>query len=524
MTDAAPNHPCLELETLIRARYPVIYVVSWEEGRVEQALGEIARKREKKLYLWSIARGIQPSLGDGSPPGKGDARLSDPAPALDHVLESLENAIFVFRDLHLFLNSPPVLRRVREVANYLKDSFKTLIILSPTLHLPFELQKDVTVVEFGLPSREEIGGLLDRSVQDFQRATSRAVELTPELRAQILNAASGLTYNEAENVLAKTLVASGGLTRQDLPLILSEKEQTVRKSGLLEFCRVGEQIDDLGGLDVLKDWLIKRRVAFHDEAREWGLPAPRGLLLIGVQGCGKSLTAKAAASVWGVPLLRMDVGRLFNSLVGSSEQNIRNAISIAESISPAVLWIDEIEKSMSGSQSSGYTDGGTSARVLSTFLTWLQEKTLPVFVVATANNIEQLPPELLRRGRLDEIFFVDLPGDEEREEIFSIHLRKRRMDPAAFDLREISQAAAGFNGAEIEQVVISSLFESYSTGARVDTEVLLESAREIVPLSRTMKESLERLRSWAEGRARRASSAPVTEVEEFVGSRRRLEF
>ncbi|MEO7715086.1 MAG: AAA family ATPase [Capsulimonas sp.] len=495
-----------ELEVLLRARYPVIYVVTWEEGRVEEALAQIARRREKKLYLWSIARGLQPYGSPLEGKRRADERSTDPAMALDHVLESMENAIYVFRDLHPFFGSPAVTRRIRELASYLKNSYKTLVIIAPTQQIPIELQKDVTVVEFDLPDREDLGALLGRTLSEVNESTGRDLKVDAESREKILGAASGLTINEAENVFAKTLVLSGRLSAEDLPIILSEKEQTIRKSGLLEYYHADTDLGQLGGMDVLKDWLGKRSIAFDPEAAAFGLPAPKGVLLIGVQGCGKSLTAKAIAGFWGLPLLRLDVGRLFNSLVGSSEENVRMAIRVAESVAPAVLWVDEIEKSMSGSQSSGSVDGGTSARVLSTFLTWLQEKTAPVFVVATANSIDQLPPELLRRGRLDETFFVDLPDAGERREIFRIHLQKRGRDPEKFDIAALADSVEGFSGAEIEQCVIAGLFDAYSAKKALSTNILLQSIKDSVPLSRTMAEPIAHLRAWADGRARRASS------------------
>jgi ABC-type transporter Mla MlaB component len=514
-----------EIEVLIRARYPVIYIVTWEEERVVEALAEIARRREKKLLLWSVARGVLPH---GTPPEskKRDMALSDPSAALDHVLESNENAIYVFRDLHPFLTGAPCnighIRRVRELSHYLKNSYKTLVIIAPTLQLPLDLQKDVAVIEFDLPDGDELGNLMDRTLTEVNEATGRELQVESSARERILAATAGLTLNEAENVFAKTLVLSGKLSDDDLPIILSEKEQTIRKSGLLEYYHADANLTDVGGMDVLKDWLSKRSVAFDDRARKFGLPAPKGLLMIGVQGCGKSLAAKAIAGYWGLPLLRLDVGRLFGSLVGSSEENVRSAIRVAESVAPAVLWVDEIEKSMAGSQSSGSTDGGTSARVLSTFLTWLQEKTAPVFVVATANSIDQLPPELLRRGRLDETFFVDLPDAQEREEIWKIQLAKRGRDAANFDLAKLSQASEGFSGAEIEQAVIAGLFDSFGAKTQLNQEILLRSVAASIPLSRTMKEPIDRLRDWAESRARRASSGQPAKIEEFV-SRRRLE-
>ena len=409
---------------------------------------------------------------------------------------------------------------MRELGNHLKNSYKTLVITGPTLKLPPELQKDVTVVEFDLPGRAELGALLDRTLAEVNEATGRALQVTPADRERILAAAGGLTLNEAENVFAKTLVLTGQLTDTSLPVILSEKEQIIRKSGQLEYCQVDASLSQVGGMDVLKDWLVKRSIAFEPEARAHGLSAPRGVLLIGVQGCGKSLAAKAIAGLWGLPLLRLDVGRLFNSLVGSSEENMRAAIRVAESVAPAVLWVDEIEKSMAGSQSSSHTDGGTTARVLSSFLTWLQEKQSPVFVVATANSVDQLPPELLRRGRLDETFFVDLPDLTERTEIFRIHLRRRSQPVAEIDVSLLAQEAEGFSGAEIEQCVIAGMFDAYSARRPLSTEILERSARDMVPLSRTMKEPIDRLRAWVEGRARRASTGQVTRVQSLPSGRR----
>jgi len=515
-----------EIEVLIRARYPVIYIVTWEEERVIEALEPIARRREKKLFLWSVARGISQY---GTPPEskKKDDGLSDPSAALDHVLNTNENAIYVFRDLHPFLRDAPCnighIRRVRELSHYLKNSYKTLIIIAPTLQLPLELQKDVTVVEFDLPKPDELSTLMDRTINEVNESTGRNLQVPPAARERILAATSGLTLNEAENVFAKTLVMSGRLSEEDLPIILSEKEQTIRKSGLLEYYHADTNLQNVGGMDVLKDWLGQRTVAFDGDAAAYGLPSPKGVLMIGVQGCGKSLAAKAIAGFWQLPLLRLDVGRLFGSLVGSSEENVRSAIRVAESVAPAVLWVDEIEKSMAGSQSSGSTDGGTSARVLSTFLTWLQEKTAPVFVVATANSIDQLPPELLRRGRLDETFFVDLPDTKERAEIFRIHLAQRKQATDTFDLNLLGDSTEGFSGAEIEQAIIAGQFEAYSSRTPLNTEILLRSVRTSVPLSRTMKEPIDRLRAWAEGRARRASSGGVARIDPFVASRRRLE-
>jgi SpoVK/Ycf46/Vps4 family AAA+-type ATPase len=331
------------------------------------------------------------------------------------------------------------------------------------------------------------------------------VELDEAGRTRLLQAALGLTLGEAENVFAKIIVKDERLSGDDVNEVFAEKQQIIRKSGLLEYCTTTETFSNIGGLAMLKDWLNKRVSAFTDEARAFGLPAPKGILMLGVQGCGKSLCAKAVSSQWQLPLLRFDMGRMFGSLVGSSEENVRRAIAVAESVAPTILWVDEIDKAFAGSQGSGSADGGTTARVFGTFLTWLSEKTAPVFVVATANDISQLPPELLRKGRLDEIFFVDLPSREERAQIFAIHLVKRGRDAAAFDTTACAEASPDFSGAEIEEAINNALYDAFYASQQLTTAHILHSVTQTVPLAKTMDEQINRLRSWAEGRARNAS-------------------
>jgi len=321
----------------------------------------------------------------------------------------------------------------------------------------------------------------------------------------LLQAALGLTLGEAENVFAKIIVKDERLSGDDVNEVFAEKQQIIRKSGLLEYYATNESFANVGGLAVLKDWLHKRAVAFTQEARAFGLPAPKGILMLGVQGCGKSLCAKAVSNLWQLPLLRFDMGRMFGSLVGSSEENVRRAIAVAESVAPAILWVDEIDKAFAGSQGSGATDGGTTARVFGTFLTWLSEKTAPVFVVTTANDISQLPPELLRKGRLDEIFFVDLPSREERLEVFRIHLTKRGRDAAQFDLAVLADASANFSGAEIEEAINSALYDAFYAHMELTAAHIQTALAQTVPLAKTMEEQISRLRGWADGRARSAS-------------------
>jgi SpoVK/Ycf46/Vps4 family AAA+-type ATPase len=315
-----------------------------------------------------------------------------------------------------------------------------------------------------------------------------------------------LTENEAKDAIAKAIIQAGGrLGGEAIEAVTAEKQQIIRKSGLLEFYASDEVLTNVGGLETLKNWLRKRVRAFSEEARSFGLPEPKGILLVGVQGCGKSLVAKSVANSWRLPLLRLDVGRLFASLVGSSEENLRNAIKVAESIAPVVLWVDEIEKGFSGVGSSNMSDAGTAARVFGSFITWLQEKQKPVFVIATANDVSGLPPELVRKGRFDEIFFVDLPDAIERAQIWQIHLSKRNRDPAQFDLNTLAMASDGLSGAEIEQAVIAGLYEAFDKNRPLGMSDLLEVLQETVPLSQMMAEEIDGLRQWARQRARQAS-------------------
>ncbi len=513
-----------EIEVLVRARYPLIYVQTSEEMRVLPVVLEIAGRRGKKVFEWSYSTGIVPAGTSIQSQKSRSAATKDPLAALDQVLEQVEPAIFVFKDFHPFLvkSNFAVIRKLKDIALHLKNSFKTVILVSPVLEIPAELDKEITVLNFPLPTKEELGGLLDRILADVRSLKQVNIELDEAGRERLLQAALGLTFGEAENVFAKIIVKDGRLSGEDVNEVFAEKQQIIRKSGLLEYYATSESFGAVGGMAVLKDWLVKRSVAFTAEARAFGLPAPKGLLLLGVQGCGKSLCAKAIASQWQLPLLRFDMGRMFGSLVGSSEENVRRAIAVAESVAPAILWVDEIDKAFAGSQGSGSSDGGTTARVFSTFLTWLSEKTAPVFVIATANDISHLPPELLRKGRLDEIFFVDLPAEPERADIFRVHIGKRGRNPEHFDLPALAQASGDFSGAEIEEAINSALYEAFSSGGDLTTEHVLGSLRQTVPLAKTMDEQINRLRSWADGRARNASTARL--VDPSAHQPRKVEF
>jgi ATP-dependent 26S proteasome regulatory subunit len=496
-----------EIETLIRARYPILYIITSEEMRVQNILVEIAAKRQKKVFEWTYSSGIVPAGSSIQSQKSRSPATKDPLAALDMVIDQVEPAIFLFKDFHPFLtrNNFAVIRRLKDIALHLKNSYKTIVLISPVMEIPAELDKEVTVINFLPPSKEDLGALLDKIIEDLRDSKQVQIEMDDEGRERLLQAALGLTLGEAENVFAKIIVKNQRLSADHVNEVFAEKQQIIRKSGLLEYYAADEDFTSVGGLSVLKDWLNKRVVAFTAEEHAFGLPAPKGILLLGVQGCGKSLCAKAVSRLWQLPLLRFDMGRMFGSLVGSSEENVRRAIGVAESIAPAVLWVDEIDKAFVGSQSSGVTDGGTTARVFGTFLTWLSEKSAPVFVVATANDVSQLPPELLRKGRLDEIFYVDLPSDEERAEIFRIHIAKRNRRPEDFDFPALVAASHDFSGAEIEEAIISALYDAFYAKEELTTAHVLAGLSQTVPMAKTMAEKIAAQRNWAKGRARNAS-------------------
>jgi SpoVK/Ycf46/Vps4 family AAA+-type ATPase len=499
-----------EMDELIRARYPLLYVVSWEEERARQLLAGVAQAQGKNLLEWSITDGLRAVVGElPGAKGVGVARRERNVLAvLNEILQADTSSIYLLKDFHAYLEAPEVVRQVRDLCVALRSSRKSMVILSPVLKIPPELEKAITIVDLPLPSYEELNHLLQHKVMRPSAPRQFRVDLNLEERDALIKAAQGLTLTEAENAFARAIVRDRVLNAEDIGAVVQEKMQIIRKSGLLEFYDTATSMSALGGMELLKDWVRKRSRAFSQEAREYGLPPPRGILLMGVQGCGKSLAAKTIASTWALPLLRLDMSRIFQGFIGSSEDNMRRALKVAESLAPIVLWIDEIEKAFSGMESSSASDAGTTARVIGQYLTWMQEKTAPVFVVATANNVQALPPEMLRKGRLDDIFFIDLPRTRERAEIFRIHLQRLKRDPQIFDLRELAVGAQGFSGAEIEQAIISAMYDSFFESREVTTRDIMLALQETVPLSRTMRENIERLRAWAADRARPASPVP----------------
>ncbi|CCH88989.1 AAA ATPase, central domain protein [Modestobacter italicus] len=498
------------LVELVRARHPLLLVETHEEERVLTAVqaivsDEAALKRRRSLAVYTLSKGLH------SPGTQG--RKQEPVEALAAIAKVEEPTVFVFFDLHHSLGAggrpaePAVVRALLDAALAFKSGAvpHTLVLVAPALTLPIDLEKVVTVVDLPLPDATEIAAVLDEIVA--ANAQYISVNLSQEERQRLVQAALGLTRWEAENAFARAIAADGVLDASDISLVQDEKRQTIRKSGLLEYIPSTSSIDDVGGLENLKRWLGKRNNAWLADAVDWSVPPPKGILITGIPGCGKSLTAKCVSTLWGLPLLRMDIGKVFSGLVGSSEQNMRGALKLAEAVSPSILWIDEIEK---GFGSSGGGDSGTSSRVFGTFLTWMQEKSSAVFVIATANKIDALPPEFLRKRRFDEIFFVDLPTAAERRPIWELHLSRRlkpgsrsagavRVDDSLLD--DLVGISEGFSGAEIEQAVISACFDAFAEQRALLAEDLRRAVDNTVPLSITQAEQITQIRRWADTRA-----------------------
>lgn len=505
------------LAVLFRARFPFLYLSTFEEARALTLIRQVANNGQvlrapRKVFVWAATTGMMEAGRREQHPGS-----APPLKALEFIESSPDPAVFVLKDFHHFLGGkgrtpdPVVLRKIRDLGPVLKGGQvpRTVIFLSPELQIPPDLQKEFDVLELPLPGFHEIQELLFSMIRANVKTGRVKVDLKSEEAELLVKAALGLTLVEAENAFARAMVEDGMLNIADLEVILEEKRQVIRKSEILEFISTDVAMADVGGLENLKRWMTRRNRSWMDAARAYSLPNPKGILLTGVPGCGKSMIAKALAATWRLPLLRLDVGRIFAGIVGSSEENMRRALATAEAIAPSVLWIDEIEKGFSGAGGSGSGDSGTSQRVFGTFLTWMQEKTAPVFVAATANNISGLPPEMMRKGRFDEIFFVDLPTVAERRAIFHLHLGKRLTNPEVLGALELNDAlygdlaakTEGFVGAEIEQVVISALFEAFAETRAITKQDLDNAIAATVPLSVTQAEQIQSLRSWAKLRA-----------------------
>ncbi|MGK7878020.1 MAG: AAA family ATPase [Xenococcaceae cyanobacterium] len=485
-----------EFELLLRACYPLIYIPTPEEERVEAAIAHCAKGvGNRNVYIWDFVDGYQDN------PNNAGVGRRNPLQALEFIEKLAERAggVFILRDFHRFLEDISISRKLRNLARRLKSQPKNIVIVSPQIEIPPELTEVLTVVDFPLPTAAEIKAEVKRLL------ASTVHSLPDKLLDELVRSAQGLSLERIRRVLTLCIASHGKLQPEDAELILEEKRQSIRQTQILDFYPATEQISDIGGLDNLKDWLLRRGGAFSERARAYGLPHPRGLLLVGIQGTGKSLTAKAIAHHWHLPLLRLDVGRLFGGLVGESESRTRQMISLAEALAPCILWIDEIDKAFSGIEGKG--DSGTTSRVFGTFINWLADKKSPVFVVATANNIQALPPEMLRKGRFDEIFFVGLPNQEEREAIFMVHLsRLRPHNLKNYDIKRLAYETPDFSGAEIEQTLIEAMHIGFSQNRDFTPDDILEAASQIVPLARTAQEQIQFLQNWAAaGKARMAS-------------------
>ena len=477
-----------EFVLLLKARYPILYISTNEEERIEYLIKYCAKKYvSRTYYAWDFVDGYQ-----GNPNDTGFA-ARNPLEALDLVdkLTPETASLFVLKDYDNFLKDFSVIRKLKNLSRSLKTQPKNIIIVSSEVNIPESLKEFVTLLEFPLPSYSEILEELNRLTSSLQQ------DIEPEIVNNIATACQGLSLERIRRVLSKIIAKYGEISETSPALIMQEKKQIIQQTQLLEFCLTDKTIADLGGLDNFKDWLTLRSKAFSQDAIEYGLPYPKGLLLVGVQGTGKSVAAKTIAYEWKLPLLRLDFGRLFASLIGQSEQRVRKMIEIAEALSPCVLWVDEIDKAFAGAQSSG--DSGTTSRVLATFITWLSEKTTPVFVVATANNIDCIPPEILRKGRFDEMFFLNLPTREERESIFDVHLKRFRPDAVnSFQLPLLGQLSKDFSGAEIEQVIIEAMRLGFNEDREFNNEDILISIQNLVPLARTKSKELNLLKEWSE--------------------------
>jgi ATP-dependent 26S proteasome regulatory subunit len=504
------------LDLMIRARYSLLYIVGAEEEPVEAVIAQVALQvtPARRVLFWDIVRGWE---DNGS--GKGSVMA-----ALDRIGKTAveEYTLFVLRDLHPILKYPysstsaPVIRELRNLTRELKRSKKTIVLTSHALELPEELKEEVTVIDFPLPNIQEINHLISHVVEKPEQ-----LQVSGLVKEQLVKACQGLSRARIGRVLAKALAAKQQINESDIDGVLEEKQQAIRQTGILEFCNSRESLKNVGGLENLKQWVKMRQDAFTDEARRYGIPNPKGVLLVGIQGTGKSLSAKTIACEWRLPLLRLDTGRLFGGIVGESESRVRQMIQLAEAIAPCVLWIDEIDKAFGNIISGGDGDSGTSRRVFGSLITWMQEKTSPVFIVATANNVRILPAELLRKGRFDEIFFLNLPSESERQDIFKVHLQRLRPTRLRdFDLAILAKSSENFSGAEIEQVVIDGLYRAFGTfvnGQRRDltTEDVLRSIEDTVPLAAIARSQIEDLKHWAAEAGARTASNDTRLIDEL---------
>ena len=486
-----------EFNLLLKARYPIIYITTIEEDRLEYTIRSCIKKNGNRgIYIWDFVEGYI-----NNPNNNGIAKRN-PLQALEFIEKITPEtpAVFLLKDFNRFLTDVSISRKLKNLIRILKTQPKTIIIVAPDVNIPNEFIDTITILEFQLPQLNEIKKELDRLIQSLNQ------KIDNNVFESLVNSCQGLSLERIRRVLSKIIALNKTLDNRSIELILKEKRQIIYQTQILEFCLSENTISDIGGLKNLKNWLTQRAKSFSNRAKNYGLPAPRGLLLIGIQGTGKSLTAKAIANDWQLPLLKLDFGRLFGGIVGESEMKIRQMIQISETLAPCILWIDEIDKTFGQINSRG--DSGTTSRVLGTFITWLSEKTAPVFIVSTANNFDVLPVELIRKGRFDEIFFVGLPLEEERKLIFSVHLSKLRPDSwQSFNLDILSEESKNFSGAEIQQSIIEGMHIAFNENREFTTNDILSGLEAIIPIAKMNFEEIESLQNWAlSGRFRIAST------------------
>lgn len=513
--------PTEKLDRYIRARYPVVMIQTHEEVRVEREIAVLAKQRNRDFFAWTATQGIEPIISKDENTAPPDPDMTgDPYAALTTIANwpvDAEPTLFLLKDLHRYFEDAMIVRHIRDIGHRFETCRHTMILMAPTIEVPSDLEKAVVVLDWPLPEESDLATILTQCEEDLPSG----IEVTLNgNREQVIQAMRGLTEFEATSVLLSAIAATGELGDNVIPHIVSEKRQIIRKSGVLEFFEAEVTMADVGGLDNLKEYAARKRAAFSQDARDFGIDPPKGVLLVGIPGTGKSLSAKAIAGGQ-MPLIRMDIGALFGSLVGQSEANMRQALKVTEAVSPCVLWVDEIEKALGG-VGGGELDGGTTTRVFGTLLTWMQETTAPVYVVATANEVRALRPELLRR--FDDLFFVDLPNEKSRMEIAGIHLAKRNQNPNDFDLSEIADATYGFTGAEIEKTIKAAMEHAFiSAGDGVLTLSNITSAAEsIIPIAKTMENVIDDLLTWAKDRAIPAGE-PLEKRTSTPGGRRVLE-
>lgn len=486
-----------ELTLLVLSRYPIVVLESPEEARVEELVGRVALDLSIPLLVWSSSSGLARLSGGGLSETEDPERALEKAAALDG------EVLILFHDLHPYLERPEVARRLRELERRFGGSRSTAVLAGAAIDLPGGLAHRVARVTLSLPGQADLESLVRATAAELSTRSGTQVDLDAAGVTALARALRGLDLDEARRVIFQAALRDGELSLHDLDRVLAGKRQRVEAGGILQWADThAGGLETLGGAENLKAWARRRREAFGEAAKRFGLDPPKGLLLTGVPGTGKSLACRALAAEWCLPLLRLDPGRLFDRFVGETEANLRRALATAEAMAPAVLWIDEIEKALSTAASEA--DAGLSQRVSGTLLTWMQERPAPVFLMATANDVEALPVELLRRGRFDEVFFFDLPSGGERERIFALHLERRERRPEAFDLPALAAATEGFSGAEIEGVVAAALYHAFSERRRLSTEILIAEAQATRPLATLRPQAITRLRAWGRDHARSA--------------------